>query len=213
MRPAVRADLDAIVDVHLAAFHSGFTLSALGPAFICPYYDLILKFKQHIFFVAQWENEVVGFAAGFKSPRLFYQSLKAAKWRFIFTLLWVVLKNPFIVLRILGGFKRIKRKTNTSAIPDQATSHLCSLAVKPTFANRGIGKTLVRTFNSEARNRGASLVVITTDAENNDAVNEFYKRLGFQCIDTYYRSVGRLINEYVLPLDIEEDSSRISKAA
>jgi ribosomal protein S18 acetylase RimI-like enzyme len=213
IRGAVQADLDAIVNIHLAAFHRSFTLSTLGPAFLRPYYDLVLNFKNHIFFVAEHENEMVGFAAGFLSPQLFYKTLKAAKRRFISTLLWAVLKNPKILIRILGGIRLIWRKSKDDMISSESGCHLCSLAVKPTFSNKGIGKALVYAFKGEARHQGASHVIVTTDAENNDAVNSFYKRLGFHCAQSYYRSRGRLINEYLLQLDVAEDSRQIGKAA
>jgi ribosomal protein S18 acetylase RimI-like enzyme len=214
IRPAIHADLDAIVDIHLAAFlRPDFTLSALGRPFLRPYYELIMNFEPSIFFVAEWENEAVGFVGGFLSPRLFYQTLKAAKWQFLLTLLWAIVKNPLMFLQVIGGMKRIKRNTRTSAIPDDSSSHLCSLAVRPSFSNRGIGKALVREFNAEARRRSVSLVVLTTDADNNEAVNAFYRRLGFRCAHTYYRARGRLMNEYVLQLEREEATQPIVRAA
>ena len=213
IRPAVHTDLNGIVDVHLSAFSPSFTLTAFGSAFLRRYYELIVNFDQHIFLVAECENKVVGFAAGFTSPRIFYETLKAAKWRFIFTLFWVIIKNPLILLRVLGGLKRIKRNTKRSDLPDASTSHLCSLAVKPIFNNRGIGKALVQAFDNEARKRHASVVVITHEVDDNDAVKTVYHRLGFRRIYPYYKSKGRLIYEYVLSLDSMCDANRFSKAA
>lgn len=47
MRPAVQSDLDAVVGVHLAAFHSGSTLSALGSAFLRPPFSALSIRRLH----------------------------------------------------------------------------------------------------------------------------------------------------------------------
>jgi ribosomal protein S18 acetylase RimI-like enzyme len=207
IRPAILADLDAIVEIHLAAFSPEFTLSKLGRHFLRPYYTLILNFEKGILFVAELDNEVVGFVAGFHSPRFFYQKLKASKWRFLFAILLGILKKPSTIKRVISSLKQIKRNSKTGSIPDESFCRLNSLAVRPTFKNRGIGKALVHKFIQEAEKRSLSVVVLITYTENNDAVNTFYQRLGFHHTDTFYRSHGKPMNEYRFWFNQEEPFS------
>ena len=47
----------------------------------------------------------------------------------------------------------------------------------------------------------SKIIVLTTDAEENDAVNGFYRNLGFTLVGSYERSKGRGMNRYRLSLE------------
>ena len=79
-----------------------------------------------------------------------------------------------------------------------STAELASLGVHPSVARRGIGELLVRRFISEARDRGANTVSLTTDAVGNDAVNRFYAKTGFRLERQFEAYRGRLLNRYFI---------------
>jgi len=43
-------------------------------------------------------------------------------------------------------------------------------------------------------------VNLTTDKDNNDALNAFYRRLGFQLVRSFATPEGRWMNEYAIDL-------------
>jgi len=70
--------------------------------------------------------------------------------------------------------------------------------VLPAAAGRGVGRCLVEHFVRAARDRGAVTVLLTTDSEGNDAVNRFYRRLGFALAGVLETESGRKLNRYEL---------------
>ena len=75
-----------------------------------------------------------------------------------------------------------------------------SIAVEPTYQGQGIGKELVRAFLEEAKMRGLKYVNLTTDAVDNERVNHFYQKLGFQVHRSCVTPEGRKMNEYIFRL-------------
>ena len=78
---------------------------------------------------------------------------------------------------------------------------LSSLAVSPAAQGQGIGRALVQRWLDEARLRGARGGFLTTDAENNDAVNRFYLSLGWKLEAAYTTREGRKMNRYEYDFD------------
>ncbi len=199
-RSACADDLTAIVQVHLSAFHSGFTLSALGPKFLYKYYRQVLCFDEGLLLVAEVEGKIVGFVAGFTDPRRFYQTLARHKWQFAIPALRAIPRHPHLLLRGWSLVRRVIRPMERLADASQASCELSSAAVRPEAAGQGIGQALVRAFVDAARAKNASGVSLTTDAVNNEDVNRFYRRLGFRLHRTFQASSGRFMNEYMLDL-------------
>jgi hypothetical protein len=56
---------------------------------------------------------------------------------------------------------------------------------------------LVQSWLDEARERGAVGCYLTTDAQNNDAVNSFYVSLGWMLESSYLTPEGRKMNRYI----------------
>ena len=75
---------------------------------------------------------------------------------------------------------------------------LSSIAVAPETSGNGLGKTLIRAFVAQARSMDAQCVYLTTDADGNDAVNAFYREVGFQPTRRFLQRKGRWMNEYVI---------------
>lgn len=194
IRPLTRALIPEAVTLHVAAFRN-FYLTALGPRFLRQYYRCVVEYAQGICLGAFDEGTLIGFVAGFVDPSSFYQDLRAARFTLGLAAFPALIGDPRRILRFIINYRRAGSIASRTAYP-RTTAELASLAVHPAFEGRGIGGYLVRTFVSNAFSRGAARVILTTDAHGNNAVNLFYKRMGFQLMCTFEAQPGRILNEY-----------------
>jgi ribosomal protein S18 acetylase RimI-like enzyme len=81
----------------------------------------------------------------------------------------------------------------------QREVELFTIGVDPERGGRGIGQTLIRGFLEESARRGGDSVYLTTDAEENERVNAFYRKLGFTLEKTYHHGPRRMCL-YRMPL-------------
>jgi ribosomal protein S18 acetylase RimI-like enzyme len=79
-----------------------------------------------------------------------------------------------------------------------------SIAVRPEVEGQGIGQHLTTAFCQELSKRGVPAVCLTTDHDNNERVNQFYQRLGFQVYRVFTTPEGRAMNEYVISLPMKD---------
>jgi len=191
------SDVNQVVKVHLSSFQ-GFFLSFLGPKFLSLLYEYIVSSPDGAGFVfVHKENKIIGFVCGSTEPSGFYgRFFKKQWWQIILTILWPVLRNPGIVPRLIW-----RALHPPQASTNYGTATLFSIAVSPESQNKGIGKLLVQEFLSEMRRRGMRKVNLTTDKEGNEAVNAFYKRLGFRLSRSFVTPERRWMNEYSINLE------------
>jgi colanic acid biosynthesis glycosyl transferase WcaI len=206
IRVASNADLDAIVKLHLDAFPD-FNMSVLGPRFLRKYYEIILNYGQSILLVAKNEGQILGFIAGFVNPKEFYKILKKNKWRLAIAALMTLPTAPWAIKRLLRVIRRGRQFVDRPEAMKENFCELALIAVDPDSANMGVGKTLIRAFIDAAQHMDAVQLYLTTDANNNDPVNAFYRGLGFQLADVFKTPHGRLLNEFVLPLNAAATAS------
>lgn len=194
IREASKIDLYRIVNIHMKAF-PGFFMTKLGKKFLWEYYFTVLMYNSNIFLVAidENENKILGFVAGFLNPSSFYSFLKRRSFRLGLSIFLEILKSPKLVMPIIQNYQRVNKNISLN---EEKTVELASIAVDPEYSGKGIGKSLVKGFLSAALKLGAKKVILSTDAENNDKVNYFYKSLGFELERTFYSSRKRLMNEY-----------------
>lgn len=205
VRPAVRADLRTIARVHDASFPR-FFLTTLGPAVLRAYYGLVLEYDRGILLVAESEGRLAGFVAGFVDPVRFYRLMSARRWRFAPLVLIQLATHPALLPRLLVNRRRLARPEPIAESLKEDSCELCSIAVHPDLAGRGLGKELTLAFLDAARRRGATSVYLTTDARDNEAVNAVYQRLKFRLARTFEAPGRRLMNEYVLSLQAEGEA-------
>lgn len=187
------SDVPSVVQVHLESFY-GFFLTFLGPSFLRELYAATLADPSGIGFVAEKEQGIYGFVAGTSQPAGFYQHLLRQRWwRFGVAAIPAILKNPLIVPRLLRAFRKPQESASQ---PDTGT--LMSIAITPEAQGQGVGQALVETFLEEARRRGLKHVNLTTDRDNNDPGNHFYRKLGFRCSMSFITPEGRSMNEYMI---------------
>ena len=189
--------LERIVDVHLSAF-PGFFLSSMGRPFLRLLYRSFMEEKKGICLAVEVDGRIQGFAAGTTDPQIFFRTLLRKKWYgFIAAAIPGVLRNPMFVTRKCIGALCYRGETPESL---SGAALLSSLAVSPEASGKGIGQQLVRSFCDKAVHEGCHAVYLTTDNADNEAVNRFYSRCGFELSDTFIRPGRRVMNRWVMRL-------------
>lgn len=195
IRPMQTFDIKDIVRIHLESFQ-GFFLSSLGSRFLHEFYSSVLREKSNISFVSYYGDLVSGFVVGTSEPIGFYwRTIKGNWYKYIFACVLQVIKNPITVYKLM---LRGTQVGETDFKDDQTL--LMSIAVDPKFQKQGVGRQLIEAFLSEAKLRGHSSILLTTDAVENDSVNKFYINLGFHLSQSFYTREKRQMNEYVYHL-------------
>lgn len=192
IRTATANDINRVVEIHMSAF-KGFFMTELGNKFIEKYYETVLNYPKNIFLVAECKKDIVGFVVGFMEPSEFYTFFKKQKYSLTLIILTTLIKKPWILLKIFSDFFRVH---NLSMEKTNNQCELASIAVDPKYAKKGYGKLLVITFIEKSNEREAKMIYLTTDANNNDSVNRFYKSLGFKLHRKFRSSHARIMNEY-----------------
>ncbi len=197
IRPARRSDIKSIVDVHMSSFPR-FFLTNLGRLFLRAYYSFVLDYQDHLFFVIERDSRLMGFAAGFTDPARFYKSMAAKSYRFFIPTFLSMIRHPILLRRI---WRHIHKIIFIRQIPDfrsESACELSSLAVDPKYTGQGLGKKLMEEFIEVAKILRIKEIRLTTDAQDNDQVNAFYRNLGFKLYRTCLAFDVRPMNEYVL---------------
>jgi ribosomal protein S18 acetylase RimI-like enzyme len=73
--------------------------------------------------------------------------------------------------------------------------------VKRQASSKGVGSQLMKEFVKVATTKAATEIILTTDAHNNESVNNFYLKHGFQLVRQFDRTNERPMNEYALEID------------
>jgi ribosomal protein S18 acetylase RimI-like enzyme len=189
-------NIKQVVSIHLKSF-PGFFLSFMGTRFLSLYYNGVVEAPEGIAFVyLNKAGDPAGFVVGTSNPRGFYSRLLKRDWlKFSFASLGAICRRPAAIVRIARGFLH----PGENPAGDEVAG-LFSIGVLPELQGTGAGKALVRAFQDEAKKRGCKKVFLTTDAEGNEAVNSFYRKLGFTVERQYNTPEGRKMNEYWISL-------------
>ncbi len=193
IRKAAAADIREVVLVHEEAF-AGFFMTRLGPGFLHKYYVAVLNYCGSVFYVALRERRIVGFVAGFVDPAGFYRSLRSRRLRLALAVALRMFSSPGLLVRVFATSRLASARS--SRHDDSEAAELASIGVMPGAAGNGIGRRLVRAFCEEAFSRKAARVLLTTDAENNSAVNSFYLSLGFKRNEDFIQHSKRRMTQY-----------------
>lgn len=189
--------IQEVVDVHMSAF-PGFFLSFLGPNFLKEFYQSFIDDETGIGFVAKDSemDQILGAIVGPLVPAGYFKRLLKRKWwAFCLASMKAVLKKPSITKRL---FRAVLYRGQSPEGPQRAL--LSSIAVSPACQKSGVGKALVNRWVEEVGRRGGTGCFLTTDAEENEAVNAFYKKLGWNVESSYVTPEGRRMNRYIYDL-------------
>jgi ribosomal protein S18 acetylase RimI-like enzyme len=192
--PLARRHITEAVRLHMRAF-PGFFLTFMGSRFLAEFYRAFLSEPTAVAVIA--ENDagcVCGAAVGALNPAGFFKRLLLRRWwAFCLTGMTAVVRQPAIVPRL---FRAVRYRGESP--PGEPRALLSSIAVAPEAQGKGVGRLLVERWVAEARARGARGCFLTTDADNNEAVNAFYRKLGWTVESTHTTPEGRRMNRYVL---------------
>lgn len=187
-------DVPMVVQIHQIAF-VGFFLSFLGSNFLKELYQAIVEDATCIKLIYE-DHEVHGFVVGAETASGFYGTLiRKRLFRFALASIPALVKSPKIMGRLIRALKM-----ESSSSTDEGTATLLSIAVKPDSQGKGIGNALIQGFITEARSRGVQKIHLFTDQLNNEPVNEFYRRSGFTCIQSFTTPENRSMNEYQIEI-------------
>lgn len=187
--------LDKVVEIHSSSFPT-FFLTFLGPRFLYLLYSEILRMPESVALVAMENGEPAGFVAGVTHQSQFYsQLIRRRLFSFARASLLAAARRPSIVPRL---FRALSYSRNSQEASAQAL--LMSIAVAPYASGKGVGQQLVKAFLAEIQAKGVSSVSLTTDRDNNERTNRFYRQLGFEVTRTYTTPEGRHMNEYLIRL-------------
>jgi ribosomal protein S18 acetylase RimI-like enzyme len=185
--------VDDVVEIHMKAF-PGFFLSILGRRFLKEFYKSFATNSQGIGFVAkELDGKIIGAVVGPINPRGYFKRLLINRWaRFCLASIGAVARKPISALRLL---RAIFYRGQAPSGPTRAL--LSSIAVDPEVQRRGVGKALVERWLEEVQRRGLIGCYLTTDAEGNEVVNNFYQYLGWRVESSYVTPEGRRMHRYV----------------
>jgi colanic acid biosynthesis glycosyl transferase WcaI len=191
-------DVPLLVKLHQAAFPD-FFLTSLGPWFLRLLYHGFLYSDSGICIVAANGNTLIGLVAGTTEPGSFFKLLLRKRGSaFALAAIPGLIRNPFFVMRKCFGALFYKGEIPRTM---QSAALLSSIAVIPEVSGSGVGRRLVELFCHEVKKRGLFSVYLTTDALENDSVNRFYKRCGFDLFDSFKRPGNRRMNRWVKTLE------------
>jgi GNAT superfamily N-acetyltransferase len=202
VRPALDADLDAVVAIHLSSF-PGFFLTQLGAGFLGQMYAGFLADRGSIFQVAVVDGQIVGFVTGSADPggQDWRVALRRAP-RLLLHALPAIAAHPVrIPLRLA---EKLLGRDRSPERPDGAL--LRSVAVAPAHRGTPVAAALVVAFERCAREAGARQVFLTTDAEGNERVNRFYLRSGYAVHARFVQHGTRPMNLYLKALSADAAS-------
>ncbi len=192
-------DLGRIAEIHREAF-PGFFLARLGIPFLKVYYNWVREFPQGILITAGEGEGLHGFVAGFIDSPEFYRYCRSRRHEAILPVAQGVVRSPGLIGRALYNVARVKRNASVTSVSAADESELASIAVRPGAASRGLGASLVTAFCEASRQAGATGVVLTTDRDDNEAVNRFYLKNGFVVRREFMSGSRRAMFEYWRPL-------------
>ena len=191
--------ISALVNIHSLSFQD-FFLTRLGPAFLKKYYSMILNYHGGVILGIHNDTELMGFVCGFRCPPEFYREMKRQRIKLLFPVVRGLMRRPHLMSRLLFNIKSVSGSRSKS-LDDNAVYELSSIGVNPDYSGMGYGKDLVSAFIDYCAKNNGKTISLSTDANDNDAVNAFYISLGFSLNKQYNSGSKRLMNEYVLTIE------------
>ena len=170
------SDSNQIANIHLKSFPN-FFLTTLGYSFLKSYYSSCAKSKEAISMCAinQDDNKLLGFSVGCLNSKGFNKRLILSNsLEYSYRAILLLFTKPIALIRL---FKNLSKNNNKDDKGNYA--ELLSIGVAPDKNGFGIGRNLLVKFENQVREKGINTVTLTTDADSNDSVLNFYKKSGY----------------------------------
>jgi ribosomal protein S18 acetylase RimI-like enzyme len=216
-RRAQIADIPVIVQIHSVSFAASF-LTQLGARGLAAYYRFFIAHPLGICYVAECEQQVVGFVSGWEQGATYQLPLvRASGPRFALALAAALARHPLRMGRLIGprlplaarvlaalpGYLLRRRgpRPDAPAPVDAAAAEappinasLLSIAVLPGHRGTPAASMLHADFRDECLRRGAPEIALTV-AQSNRRAQAFYEKSGWHMT----RSDATTLH-YTLPL-------------
>lgn len=195
MRPT---DVGELARIHERAFQ-GFFLASLGTPFLREFYRGYLTDPSSVAIVAREAatGRPIGCAVGTVEPEGFYGRLLRRRGpAFALAGARAAVTRPRVVVPRLLAAVRYRG----DAPEGSGGALFASMCVDPNTSSRGVGARLSRAWSEGAAARGATRAYLTTDADDNDAVNRHHQRQGWTIDADYRTAAGRHMYRYVKDL-------------
>ncbi|MBE5943873.1 MAG: GNAT family N-acetyltransferase [Lachnospiraceae bacterium] len=186
-----KALIEEIVCIHMQAFE-GFFLTELGKGFLKTLYKGYMDDEKSGILVAKEKGKLLGFVAYSKDYSAFFKGLIKRKIiQFGFYSMLAFIKHPSFLKRLIGAFGK-----SDEVAREEKYVELSSIAVKKEIESKGVGSKMINKLKEITDFTEYKYISLETDAENNDKVNGFYKKNGFELTREYGTKYGRKMNEY-----------------
>lgn len=183
--------ISAIAELHKKAF-PGFFLTQLGIGFLQVLYTGYLEDDNSGIFVAEEAGTLTGFVAySMDYPEFYRKLMRNHLIEFMFCSLGAVIRHPSIIRRLFGAFGKSRDVTKSESYVE-----LASICVSPSQGGRGIGSALVDYLKNIVDFSKYAFINLETDADGNEAANQFYQKNSFHLASQYVTREGRRMNEY-----------------
>jgi ribosomal protein S18 acetylase RimI-like enzyme len=176
-----------IAILHDNAFPN-FFLTTLGKPFLAVFYKSIIRHPNGVAIGVFQDENLLAFAIGSSVKKSFYSDIFKNNFFYLgLCCLPSVIRNPKSIIRILKSV--IAKDTTQDFIIENAT--LLSICVDPAQSKKRLGEIVLKEFENEVFliSKGISL---TTDCDNNDHVNRFYKNNNYELFQTFSQGERRM---------------------
>ena len=184
--------IQSVVNIHLNTFEN-FFLTFLGRGFLFHMYSSYCEHKDSTLLSALDETgAVIGFVAYSKNmSQLYKHMIKRRLIPFAWYSFWAFIRKPKIFMRLLRAFLKPSEVARTEKYVE-----ISSIGVAVNEKAKGVGTMLLQEVKRRVDFSTISYIALETDAVNNDSVNYFYKKNGFELVREYETREGRKMNEY-----------------
>lgn len=184
--------LNSIVNIHMSAF-KGFFLTFMGRGFLKVMYKCYCEHENSGLICAFDNNgKLQGFLAySGDMSGLYKYMIKNKLIIFAWYSIIAFIRKPKIFMRLIRAFLKPGESKRSEKYIE-----LSSIAVAPETESKGIGTQLISKLKESVDFSEYEYINLETDAENNNAVNLFYKKNGFTLTRTYMTPENRKMNEY-----------------
>ena len=186
------ADVPAAAALHARSFER-FFLTSLGEPFLRVFYAGFVTDPDAVTVVTRDDaGNVVGLVVGTVAPDRFFRRLALTRApQLAVACLRAVARRPGTAVRVIRGLGY------RGQVPVGAKGALLSsICVDPVAEHTGHGRRLIEEWWRRVQMRGLTSAYLTTDADDNARVNDFYKKAGWTLVGDYATREGRRMNCY-----------------
>lgn len=183
--------IKSVVDIHIKTF-TGFFLTFMGKGFLKQMYASYCMHDNSELLVAIENDVPVGFCAySSEMSSLYKYMIKTKLMPFAWYSLGAFFRKPAVFMRLIRAFLKPSESKR-----EESYVELASIGVSPEAKSNGIGTKLINYVKNDVDFNRFEYICLETDAIDNDTVNSFYVKNGFELERTYETHEGRKMNEY-----------------